>query len=120
MRISEWSSDVCSSDLLSLTGYCVGDQTLTLAMPRDHEVIGRLAEASGDMWTVVGFIEEGVAAQLHNSLAVLPHGPIAFLPRNLNLAPFGRLAEGTHFDGGSYLEPLNLAPRWQNGRAQGG
>src|SRR3546814_11828781 len=69
-------------------------------MPRDHEVIGRLAEASGDMWTVVGFVEEGVAAQIHNSLAVLRHGTIAFLHRKLNLATFGKLEEGKHFAGG--------------------
>src|SRR3546814_10943187 len=82
---------------LSLTGYCVGDQTLTLAMPRDHEVIGRLAEARGDMWTVVGFMEEGVAAQIHNTLAVLRHGTIAFLPRKRNTAPFGQLEGGKPF-----------------------
>src|SRR3546814_3374080 len=84
-------------------------------MPRDHEVIGRLAEASGDMWTVVGFIEEGVAAQIHNSLAVLRHGTIAFLHRKLNLATFGKLEEGKHFAGGRYLETLHLGPRWRAG-----
>src|SRR3546814_19074519 len=84
-------------------------------MPRDHEVIGRLAEASGDMWTVVGFIEEGVAAQIHNSLAVLRHGTIAFLHRKLNLATFGKLEEGKHFAGGRYLETLDLRPRWRAG-----
>src|SRR3546814_8021488 len=84
-------------------------------MPRDHEVIGRLAEASGDMWTVVGFVEEGVAAQIHNSLAVLRHGTIAFLHRKLNLATFGKLEEGKHFAGGRYLETLDLGPRWRAG-----
>jgi predicted amidohydrolase len=100
---------------LSLTGYCVGEQTLALAMPRDHEVIGRLAEASGDMWTAVGFVEEGVAAQIHNSLAVLRKGTIAFLHRKLNLATYGRLEEGKHFAGGRYLETFDLGPRWRAG-----
>src|SRR3546814_358618 len=67
------------------------------------------------MWTVVGFVEEGVAAQIHNSLAVLRHGTIAFLHRKLNLATFGKLEEGKHFAGGRYLETLDLGPRWRAG-----
>lgn len=98
---------------LSLTGYCVGDQSLGLALPRDHAVIGRLAEASQGLWVVVGFIEEGVAAQVHNSLAVLRDGAVAFLHRKLNLATFGRLEEGKHFAGGRYLETFDLGPRWR-------
>lgn len=108
-------ADVLLFPELSLTGYCVGDQSLELALPRDHPVIGRLAEASQDMWTVVGFIEEGVAAQIHNSLAVLRNGSIAFLHRKLNLATFGKLEEGKHFAGGRYLETFGLGPRWRAG-----
>lgn len=98
---------------LSLTGYCVGGQSLELAIARDHEIIHRLADASGDMCTMVGFIEEGVAAQIHNSLAVLCQGEVVFLHRKLNLATFGRLEEGKHFAGGRYLETFNLGPRWR-------
>ena len=100
---------------LSLTGYCVGAQTLELAIPRDHEFIQRLCEASGDMWTVVGFIEEGVAAQIHNSLAVLRNGAVVFLHRKLNLATFGKLEEGKHFAEGRFLETFNLNSRWRAG-----
>ena len=64
---------------------------------------------------MVGFIEEGVAAQIHNSLAVLRNGTIAFLHRKLNLATFGKLEEGKHFAGGRYLETFNLGPRWRAG-----
>lgn len=108
-------ADVVLFPELSLTGYCVGEQSLALAVPRDHAVIGRLAEASRDIWTVVGFIEEGVAAQIHNSLAVLRNGSIAFLHRKLNLATFGKLEEGKHFAAGRYLETFNLGPRWRAG-----
>lgn len=100
---------------LSLTGYCVGERSLELALARDHEFIQRLAAASGDMWTVFGFIEEGVAAQIHNSLAVLHQGHVGFLHRKLNLATFGKLEEGKHFAGGRYLETFNLGPRWRAG-----
>lgn len=106
-------ADVLLFPELSLTGYCVGDQTLALAIPRDHAVIGQLADASRDIWTVVGFIEEGVAAQVHNSLVVLRNGAIAFLHRKLNLATFGRLEEGKHFAGGRYLETFDIGPRWR-------
>ncbi|MGF1629082.1 MAG: nitrilase-related carbon-nitrogen hydrolase [Kiloniellaceae bacterium] len=108
-------ADVLLFPELSLTGYCVGEHSLSLAIPRDHEIIGRLAEASKDIWTVVGFIEEGVAAQIHNSVAVLRNGEIAFLHRKLNLATFGKLEEGKHFAGGRYLETFNLGPRWRAG-----
>ena len=67
------------------------------------------------MWTMIGFIEEGVAAQIHNSVAVLRHGEIVFLHRKLNLATFGKLEEGKHFAGGRYLETFNLGPRWRVG-----
>ncbi|GAB4357676.1 MAG: apolipoprotein N-acyltransferase [Kiloniellaceae bacterium] len=100
---------------LSLTGYCVGERSLSLAIPRDHAVIRRLAAAAGDMWTVVGFIEEGVAAQIHNSLAVLHDGAVVFLHRKLNLATFGQLEEGKHFAAGRYLETFNVGPRWRAG-----
>lgn len=100
---------------LSLTGYCVGEQTLALALPRDHDILGRLAEASRDIWTVVGFIEEGEAAQIHNSVAVLRDGAVAFLHRKLNLPTYGRLEEGKHFAGGRVLEPLDIGPRWRAG-----
>ena len=100
---------------LSLTGYCVGERSLELAITRDHEFIQRLTEASGDMWTVFGFIEEGVAAQIHNSLAVLHNGGISFLHRKLNLATFGKLEEGKHFAEGRFLETFNLGPRWRAG-----
>jgi N-carbamoylputrescine amidase len=108
-------ADVVLFPELSLTGYCVGEQSLALALPRDHAVIGRLTEASRDIWTVFGFIEEGVAAQIHNSLAVLRNGNIGFLHRKLNLATFGKLEEGKHFAAGRYLETFNMGPRWRAG-----
>src|SRR3546814_16001515 len=69
---------------LSLTGYGVGEQTPALAMPRGHAVLARLAEASRDIWTAAGFIEEGAAAQISNSQAVLRDGSVAFVHRTLN------------------------------------
>src|SRR3546814_5018440 len=100
---------------LSLTCYGVGEQTPALAMPRGHAVLARLAEASRDIWTAAGFIEEGAAAQIYNSQAVLRDGSVAFVHRKLNLATYGRLEEGKHFAAGRFLQPFDLGPRWRAG-----
>src|SRR3546814_17208062 len=73
-------------------------------MPRGHAVLARLAEASRDIWTAAGFIEEGAAAQIYNSQAVLRDGSVAFVHRNLNLATYGRLEAGKHFAAGRFLQ----------------
>src|SRR3546814_9624771 len=86
-----------------------------LSMPRGHAVLARLAEASRDIWTAAGFIEEGPAAQIYNSQAVLRDGYVAFVHRNLNLATYGRLEEGKHFAAGRFLQPFDFDQRWRAG-----
>ena len=44
---------------LSLCGYPVGMRAPQIAIPRSHQMLKNLAEASGPMRTVVGFIEDG-------------------------------------------------------------
>src|SRR3546814_1211122 len=80
-------------------------------MPRGHAVLARLAEASRDIWTAAGFIEEGAAAQIYNSQAVLRDGSVAFVHRKLNLATYGRLEEGKHFAAGRFLQPFDQIGR---------
>src|SRR3546814_12351498 len=48
MRISDWSSDVCSSDLL-LAALCgdAGDEPVFLDVPENNAAAIRLAEAAG-------------------------------------------------------------------------
>lgn len=48
---------------LSLTGYTLSDQSFRLARSRHSKVIRQIAEASQDLTTQFGFIEEGPAAQ---------------------------------------------------------
>jgi len=94
---------------LSLTGYSVGPRAVEIAMTRDDPVIHELATAAGPMWTTFGFIEEGVAAQLHNSAMTVRNGEIAFIHRKLNLASYGNLEEDKHFAEGRYIDTFDLA-----------
>jgi predicted amidohydrolase len=99
---------------LSLTGYSVRQQAVELALHRDDPVIDEIARAAGPMWTTFGFIEEGVAAQLHNAAITVRDGEIAFIHRKLNLASYGNLEEDKHFAEGRYVDTFDLtATPWR-------
>ncbi|MBB3064410.1 nitrilase-related carbon-nitrogen hydrolase [Limibacillus halophilus] len=101
---------------LSLCGYEVAGRVLDVAMSRDDPRLVRLAEAAGDMRVVVGLVEEGIAAQFHNSAFLLERGRVAFIHRKLNLPTYGNLEEGKHFAAGRYLESFELEDRrWRCG-----
>jgi len=94
---------------LSLTGYHVGARAVELALHRDDPIIHEIAAAAGPMWVTFGFIEEGVAAQLHNSAITVRDGQIEFIHRKLNLASYGQLEEDKHFAEGRYIDTFDLA-----------
>ena len=99
---------------LSLTGYSNGHDAVKLAITREDPVLHELAEAAGPMWTTLGFIEEGVAAQLHNSAITLQGGQTRFIHRKLNLASYGHLEEEKHFAEGRYVDTFKLdGTPWQ-------
>ncbi len=77
-------------------------------MAYDSEVLARLARAAAEMFVVVGFVEEGFAAQHFDSAAVLHDGQIVHLHRKLNLATYGDMDEGKYFATGRYLETLDI------------
>src|SRR3546814_20318512 len=54
MRISDWSSDVCSSDLLSLQA-CADDPQVAYHAIRDLARIAKETGAAATRWTVMGF-----------------------------------------------------------------
>jgi predicted amidohydrolase len=95
---------------LSLTGYRL--RSHALGMPYDSKVLSRLAEAADDMFVVVGFIEEGFAAQHFNSAAVVHNRKIVHLHRKLNLATYGDMDEGKYFATGRYLETFEVENRF--------
>lgn len=95
---------------LSLTGYRM--RSHTLAIPYDSAVLSRLAEAAADMFVVVGFVEEGFAAQLFNSAVVVHDRKIVHLHRKLNLPTYGDMDEGKYFATGRYLETFEVEDRF--------
>lgn len=97
---------------LSLCGYPVGLRAPQIAIHRDNRLLHELAEASGPMRTIVGFIEDGYAAQLHNACAILQDGKVQFIHRKLNLTSYGNLDEKKHYASGRYVETFPLGGPW--------
>ncbi len=100
---------------LSLTGHYGTDALLDSAMTCSDPRLIRLAEETGEMISVVGFIEEGLAAQFYNTAAMLKDGKVVHLHRKLNLANYGKLEEGKHFATGRFVEPYTLDKDWRAG-----
>jgi len=93
---------------LSLSGHGIGPNFLEMALPRDDPRILELARASGEMVTLFGLIEDGVAAQFYNSVVAVQDGKVIFVHRKINLATYGMLEEGKHFAAGRYVETFQL------------
>lgn len=100
---------------LSLSGHGIGPNFLEMALPRDDPRILELARASGEMVTLFGLIEDGVAAQFYNSVVAVQNGEVFFVHRKINLATFGMLEEGKHFAAGRYVETFEFANPWKVG-----
>lgn len=110
-RIAEARSrgaDVLLFPEMSLTGHSAGSEAQRLALTADDPRIARLAEASGDMCTVFGLIEEAVAAQFYNSAIAVQDGKTVFVHRKINLATYGLLDDGKHFAEGRYVETFEV------------
>lgn len=98
---------------LSLTGYTLSDQSFRLARSRHSKVIRQIAEASQDLTTQFGFIEEGPAAQYYNATLAVRDGEIHHLHRKVNLPSYGKLDENKHFATGRFMETANLDDTWR-------
>lgn len=93
---------------LSLTGYLVGPRGYELGLNINGPTLNELAAAAGDMHVVVGFVEEGYAAQYFCSAAVLHRGRVRFVHRKVNLANYGAMEEAKFFSSGRYIETTAL------------
>ncbi|MEZ5668328.1 MAG: nitrilase-related carbon-nitrogen hydrolase [Alphaproteobacteria bacterium] len=100
---------------LSLTGHHGTEDLLNAAIRRTDPRLKRLAEAAGPMAVVIGFIEEGPAAQFYNAAAILHHGRLAYLHRKVNLPTYGLLEEGKHFASGRFVDTHALDADWRAG-----
>jgi len=98
---------------LSLTGYTLSDESFRLARSRHSKVVRRIAEASEDITTQFGFIEEGPAAQFYNATLAVRDGEIRHLHRKVNLPSYGNLDENKHFATGRFMETAQLDETWR-------
>ena len=100
---------------VSLTGHYGADDLLDVAMKRNDGRIKHLARTAGDMAVVVGFIEEGPAAQFYNAAAILQGGRMVYLHRKVNLPNYGKLEEGKHYASGRFVDTYALDENWRAG-----
>ena len=100
---------------VSLVGHHGAQQLLDAAMHRDDPRLQALADAAGDMRTVVGFIEEGPAAQFYNSAAMFMGGKLEHLHRKINVPTYGLLEEGKHYAKGRFVETVSIDENWRAG-----
>lgn len=100
---------------VSLVGHHGAQQLLDVALHRDDPKLQKLADAAGDMRTVVGFIEEGPAAQFYNSAAVFKGGKLEHLHRKINIPTYGLLEEGKHYAKGRFVETWAVDDNWRAG-----
>ncbi|CAN5715452.1 carbon-nitrogen hydrolase [soil metagenome] len=100
---------------VSLTGQYGADDLLAAAMSWRDPRLKRLSEAAGGMAVVVGFVEEGAAAQFYNSAAILKDGGIVHLHRKVNPPTYGRLEEGKHYAAGRFVETWPVDQDWRVG-----
>lgn len=101
--------DLLVTPEVSLTGHNAPERLLRAAMKRDDPRLRRLAEAAGDMTVVVGFIEEGPAAQFSDASAILRAGRVRHLHREVNLPDRGRLEEGKHYASDRFVDTYALS-----------
>lgn len=110
---SSAGADVLLFPELSLTGYHLGMDTLRLAMERQDSRLHEIADAATGITVVLGYVDEGPAAQLYNAAIVARDGQITFLHRKLNLPTYGNLEEGKLFAAGRYIETFPLDGPWR-------
>lgn len=97
---------------LSLSGYLVGERGYSIGIeveePLQDPYLPAIAEATGDMMTVVGLVEEGYGAQCFNSAVVLQNGREVHVHRKLNLANYGDMEEAKFFATGRFIDKFDL------------
>src|SRR3546814_14343294 len=104
MRISDWSSDVCSSDLLVLK---------PALAERAAGLLGELAAETGDGGPamLVGSVERDAEGQLYNMVALLDGGRIVATRRKHDMPNYGTFDEKRVLAAGPLPDPLE----WRGG-----
>lgn len=94
------AADVIVFPELSLTGYYLRDIVPDVALAADSPLLGRLADAAGDMALAVGFVEAGTGDRYYNSAAWFEHGRLVHVHRKVYLPTYGMFDERRYFAAG--------------------
>jgi len=100
---------------LSMVGHYGAEQMLDVAMKADDRRLLELSRAAEDTILVVGFVEEGPAAQFYNSAGVYKRGDLVYLHRKINLSSYGLLIETKSYAQGRYVDTFAAGDDWRLG-----
>jgi len=100
---------------LSLVGHYGAEDLLEITMnSRDPRLVA-LSRAAGDMILVVGFVEEGPAAQFYNAAGVYKNGKLIYIHRKINLPSYGKLIETKYYAQGRFVDTHEIDADWRLG-----
>ncbi len=108
-RARKEKADVLLFPELSLCGSHVNQTAYKTCITYSHPYFQELTQATGDMASIVGFAEEGAAAQFYNSSIILQQDLEPFIHRKMNLCTYGYWEEAKYFAQGRYLESFKLS-----------
>lgn len=100
---------------LSMVGHYGAERLLEVTMERTDPRLLDLSRAAGDMTLVVGFIEEGPAAQFYNAAGVYRNGRLRYIHRKINLPSYGKLIETKYYAQGRFVDTHPLDDQWRMG-----
>jgi len=92
---------------LALTGAELEGHILDVARTLESPELRALAEASRELTTVVGFVEEAPDARFFNSVVCFENGRAVHVHRKLYLVSYGALNEGRLFAAGSTIDAFD-------------
>ncbi len=74
-----------------------------------------LSRAAGDTILIVGFVEEGPAAQFYNAAGVYKNGKLIYIHRKINLPSYGKLIETKYYAQGRFVDTQEITRDWRLG-----
>ena len=100
---------------LSLVGHYGAENLLDVTMnSRDPRLLG-LSRAAGETILIVGFVEEGPAAQFYNAAGVYKNGRLIYIHRKINLPSYGKLIETKYYAQGRFVDTHAINSDWRLG-----
>ena len=92
---------------LSLTGYYLRDQVPEVAEPIDGPLVREMADASGTMAVVFGFVEESKDYRFFNTAALVDAGSVLATHRKVYLPTYGMFDEQRYFAAGNRVRAFD-------------